>query len=556
MKNLLKGKEDASSPKNRLFGITETLSNMKIKIFDRLKNVSITKKLYCVVGTVALLITLGLFTLWFSISTLSSLRAFIGAESLWSKAQKDAVYHLEKYSNTHNEADYKQFQEFMKVPFAYHKALVELICNEPNIEKAHNAFIEGHNHPKDADGMIKLFTRFKNNMYVSKAINTWIEGDSIIPKLIPVGEKLHNEIHSEYTSPTKLHEIVAEISIIDDQLTVLEDRFSFTLGEGARWLESEILEVLFVVAIVFCLVGLIFAFSISIQITSGIKEIVRIADKVSKVDFSERAEVFSKDEIGHLALAFNKMVDDLQNGLNQKSKAEDELKQKSIELVRSNSELEQFAYIASHDLQEPLRMVTSYVQLLESRYKDKLDKDAKEFIAFAVEGTERMRNLIHSLLEYSRVNNVKPFERIHLNLLLGNVLKDLSSQIKENNAVFKIDILPDIDGDPVLIAQLFQNLISNAVKFRNTKSPEIEISGKKENNEYLFSVKDNGIGIPKEYTEKIFLIFNRLHSKDKYPGVGMGLAICKKIVELHGGKIWVESEVDKGSAFYFTIKGK
>lgn len=226
------------------------------------------------------------------------------------------------------------------------------------------------------------------------------------------------------------------------------------------------------------------------------------------------------------------------------------------ELKRSNTELEQFAYVASHDLQEPLRMVTSYLQLLEKRYKDKLDKDATEFIGFAVDGSNRMRALIQSLLAYSRINRVKPFEEINLDEQLKDVLENLSTTIKENNAIIKIDELPEIYGDPVLINQVFQNLIENAIKFRNSKTPEIIISGKKINNEYLFSVKDNGIGIQKEYLDKIFVIFKRLHSKDKYPGTGMGLAICKKIVERHGGKIWVESEIDKGSTFYFTIKEK
>jgi PAS domain S-box-containing protein len=239
--------------------------------------------------------------------------------------------------------------------------------------------------------------------------------------------------------------------------------------------------------------------------------------------------------------------------ISERKKAEAELNQKSEELARSNQELEQFAYVASHDLQEPLRMVNSYVQLLSNRYKDKLDKDANEFIAFAVDGSNRMRALIQSLLEYSRVNRAKPFERIDTNEVVKEVEHDLKNIITENNAVIKIENLPVIVGDTVLIGQLFQNLIINAIKFRGVDNPEIIISGKKINNEYLFSVKDNGIGIKKEYFEKIFTIFQRLHGADKYPGTGIGLAICKKIVARHGGKIWLESEPGKGSTFYFTI---
>lgn len=246
----------------------------------------------------------------------------------------------------------------------------------------------------------------------------------------------------------------------------------------------------------------------------------------------------------------------ISNDVTERKIAEQKLKEKSEELTRSNTELEQFAYVASHDLQEPLRMISSYLQLLEKRYKNKLDEDADEFIAYAVDGSNRMRVLINSLLEYSRVNRVKPFEDIDMNELLEDVQKDLKTQIKENNAIIKVEKLPTIYGDTVLINQLIQNLISNAIKFKGESNPEIVIAGKKVNREFLFSVKDNGIGLKQEYAEKIFVIFQRLHSKEEYSGTGIGLAICKKIVERHGGKIWVESEVNKGSAFYFTIKAK
>lgn len=231
-----------------------------------------------------------------------------------------------------------------------------------------------------------------------------------------------------------------------------------------------------------------------------------------------------------------------------------ELNKKSEELSRSNAELEQFAYIASHDLQEPLRMITSYVQLLEKRYSDKLDQDAHDFINYAVDGANRMQTLIYSLLEYSRVNRVKPFEYIDIHDILNEVMKDLSVVIKEKAPDIQIGDLPVIFGDRVLIGQLFFNLIANAIKFKSERPIKIFIEGKRVRNEFQFSVADNGIGIQKEYIQKVFTIFQRLHSKDKYPGTGIGLAICKKIVERHEGRIWIDSEIDKGSTFYFTIK--
>ncbi|HTA83955.1 MAG TPA: PAS domain S-box protein [Bacteroidia bacterium] len=230
-----------------------------------------------------------------------------------------------------------------------------------------------------------------------------------------------------------------------------------------------------------------------------------------------------------------------------------DLEKKTRELERSNSELEQFAYVASHDLQEPLRTISSYVQLLESRYKDKLDKDAIEFINFAVDGSRRMRQLINSLLEYSRVNRVKPFEWVELDDIMEEIKLDMKDQFKESGATIKYNSLPKIYGDSVLIGQLFRNLIGNGIKFKGEKKPQIKISGKRKNGQFIFSVEDNGIGIPQEYYEKIFVIFQRLNNREKYPGTGIGLSICKKIVERHGGKIWVESEPGKGSSFYFTI---
>ncbi|MGQ0829317.1 MAG: PAS domain S-box protein [Bacteroidota bacterium] len=785
---------------------------MSISIIKWFKNISITKKLYSVVGIMALLIAIELFTLWFSLTTLSSVRACVGAEGLWSKAQKDAVYYLQKYFRTHDDKDYTRFQEYMKIPYGDHKTLLELKKPNPDMELARQGFLEGGNHPHDIDGMIKLFRRFHNVSYIKKAVDIWTTGDSTIMELTNIGEELRKEINSKNSSREKVNALIAQIEPINGELTLLENQFSYTLGEGARWLENLILTILFVIALTVELSGLLLTIYVSMGITKGISEIAEVSNKVSNADFSERAKIYSQDEIGQLAGSFNKMINNLEENINERiqveerikdneqqiqtifdnapdgiividtestvvrwnpvaekifgwekeeiigkplhefiipthyreahlkgmkrflstgegpvlnktieiealnkkgilfnislsispsvikeryffiafirditkrkqmeeeiqrqqqlygsliktqsemgqgiaitenqqiiyandalcrmygydmdeiltmpsfinivipedrerlterlkqrlggtemgdmgettiirkdgklvnieyslkmikvdgrtqilsiirditsrKKAAEELRQKTEELVRSNNELEQFAYITSHDLQEPLRMVTSYVQLLENRYKNKLDADADEFMHFALDGADRMRNLIHSLLEYSRINKVKPFEIIDTNKLLNEVLNNLEGQIKENNARIKIDgKLPDIYGDNILISQLFQNLISNAIKFKSSLSPEIKISGNKINNECFFTVKDNGIGIQKEYAEKIFVIFQRLHTKEEYPGTGIGLAICKKIVEKHGGKIWMESEPGKGSSFHFTVK--
>lgn len=233
-----------------------------------------------------------------------------------------------------------------------------------------------------------------------------------------------------------------------------------------------------------------------------------------------------------------------------------ELKRSNQELRRSNEELEQFAYVASHDLQEPLRMVSGYTQLLKRRYGDKLDNDAKEYIDFAVDGVKRMQALINDLLTYSRLSTrAKPFTAVALDDVVQSALGLLEITIDEEKATVDAAGLPQVMGDPVQLDQLFQNMISNALKFHGEgRNPHVRISAERQaDGWWRVAVADNGIGIEQEYADKIFVIFQRLHSRERYAGTGIGLAICKKVVERHGGKIWFESQLGQGTTFYFTL---
>jgi PAS domain S-box-containing protein len=232
-------------------------------------------------------------------------------------------------------------------------------------------------------------------------------------------------------------------------------------------------------------------------------------------------------------------------------------KNMEAELSRSNAELEQFAYVASHDLQEPLRMVTSYVQLLARRYQNKLDKDADDFIRFAVDGTERMRGMINDLLDYSRAirHPLRPLE-VPCGAILEKTLANLTVAIEESRASVTCGPLPVITADEPQMIRLFQNLISNAIKFRSSKPPEVRVTAEETDREWIFAVADNGIGFAPEYSERIFVIFQRLHTRNEYSGSGIGLAVCKKIVERHGGRIWAKSEPGAGATFFFTIPKK
>jgi len=234
--------------------------------------------------------------------------------------------------------------------------------------------------------------------------------------------------------------------------------------------------------------------------------------------------------------------------------AHDELSRRAHDLARSNAELQQFAYVASHDLQEPLRMVSSYTQLLLRRYSGMFDADAKEFMGFIVDGATRMKQLIEDLLAYSRVgtrgHDLGPTDGA---LALEQALGNLRASIEATGATVTHDALPTVRADDSQLVQLFQNLVGNALKFKGAEAPRIHVGAQEKDTEWVLSVRDNGIGIDPQYFERIFVIFQRLHSKAEYPGTGIGLAICKKIVDRHGGRVWVESQPGRGSTFYCTL---
>jgi light-regulated signal transduction histidine kinase (bacteriophytochrome) len=239
-----------------------------------------------------------------------------------------------------------------------------------------------------------------------------------------------------------------------------------------------------------------------------------------------------------------------------RSKIEEQLRHSHQELLKMNEDLEQFTYLASHDMKEPLRMVSNYTQLLQHDYGDKLDESGREYIRYAVNGVHRMRDMIDYILNYAHISKGDiRFGQVDLNEVIINVKENLEQQIDERDAEIIIAAdLPTVSADKVQMSQLFQNLVSNAIKFSETR-PRIEIKAtRKEEGMYEFSVSDNGIGIPDAYQKKIFVLFQRLHDREKFMGSGIGLAICKRIVERHGGTIWFESEAGKGTTFYFTLK--
>ncbi len=314
---------------------------------------------------------------------------------------------------------------------------------------------------------------------------------------------------------------------------------------------------MFTIALTVELTGLILAITVSRNIQKGLAEILESARSVARGDFSRKAKHF-KDEIGILANNFNTMAEELEKLQQEIREAntnlERKVEQRTAELEIKNKELEQFAYVASHDLQEPLRTTSSFVELLRKQYYDKLDAHANRYIDYILQASDRMKTLIKDLLDYSRLGREKKLEEADCNALLSEVLADLDKVIKENGAHITAEPLPVIKAFKTEIKLVFQNLISNSIKFRKQNEPPvIHISAHHQPGAWQFSFADNGIGIGKQHQERIFIIFQRLHNRTDYEGSGIGLAHCKKVVELHGGKIWVDSEPGKGSTFHFTI---
>jgi signal transduction histidine kinase len=260
-----------------------------------------------------------------------------------------------------------------------------------------------------------------------------------------------------------------------------------------------------------------------------------------------------KDHLSRLTLTVRRALEEMR--LREERKlVQEELAHKMEELARSNRDLEQFAYVASHDLQEPLRMVAAYTQLLAERYRGKLDDEADKYMGYAVEGALRMQALVHDLLMFSRVGrNGIVRKNLDSNQAVREALQNLAVSLQEAGGVAKQETLPVVHSDSTQLLQLFQNLIGNAIKFRGKEPLVVTVSAQRKDKEWEFAVADNGIGIAAEHKDVIFSIFQRLHTRAEYPGNGVGLAICKKIVEQHGGRIWVDSEPGKGSTFRFTL---
>lgn len=442
-----------------------------------------------------------ILTNFYTIKVLSSVRAYINGESEYSKGQKDASLYLIIYLESGDPEYWSSFKKSMQVPKGDNIARASLLTDDKD-EIPTQGFLMGKNHIDDVPDLIWLFRTFHKMPFMKRPLDIWASAESLINKLDTIGGNIHAYIQKGTLSLETQQLYVKEVNLNSSQLSEKQSAFSNELGTVARNIRDFLLYMN--VILILLLLSIVALYAV-------------------------------------------KMINSL-------SVAEKALKVKINELNYTNKELENFSYAASHDLQEPLRMVSSFLGLLQKKYNDKLDEQAQSYIHFAVDGASRMKILINDLLEYSRTSaKAIVYDKVDMNEVINNITPTFPELLSEKTAGIFVSVLPEVKANKMQMTQIFQNLIGNAAKYRSQLPLQIHISSTMNATHWIFAVKDNGEGIDQKHFEKIFIIFQRLHTNANHKGTGIGLAICQKIAERHGGEIWVESEVGKGSTFFFSI---
>ncbi|WP_259069449.1 response regulator [Mucilaginibacter sp. X4EP1] len=531
----------------------------------RLKDISIARKLYFTVGIMALLVTVELCTLWFSVSTLTSVRSFVNGEGLWSKAQKDAIYSLQVYAHSHNEKDYQDFRNFLKVPFGDNKTRLELLKPKPDLNIARQGFIEGRNEPVDVDGMISLLMRFHNVYYLHKVIIIWGQAETTMEQLIAISDKLHSMILSKTFTQDDIDKELDKAESININLTKLEDDFSFTLGEGSRWLESIVLRILLTLSLTIGSTSILITVSVSRSIEKGIKAIIDGSKLISEGSLETRVKVYSRDEIGILATSFNQMIDTLEHNTRnilELKETEEKLKKEKERAEASEKTKQLFLAKMSHEIRTPMNAILGFAKLLEESLET---KEQQEFIHIIIKSGDDLLVILNDILDFSRMEAGKIiFENTPFNLrdIVHTTILMMEPKSKQKGIDLKHHIddkIPEmVVGDSVRLNQILLNLVSNAIKFTERGEININVTCVTDTQDNIlldFGVKDTGIGIPLEKQEKIFESFEQATNDTarKFGGSGLGLSIVKQLVKLQNGEIFVNSKPGFGSDFHFKL---
>lgn len=511
------------------------------------RHLSVSSKLYAVIGVMALLIALELFSLYFAMNTLSSVRGFVTGESLWSKAQKDAVIGLHKYARTKDPALYQNFRENLAIPQGDSKARKALEKQPPDINAAKEGFIQGRIHPDDVPGVVNLILKFHSVSYIAKAISIWQEGDDMTNELIGYGESLHQLISTQ--APEKeIVETLDKIDELNDRLTILEGSFSYTLGEGSRWLEHLLMVTLIFAVLIVEGTGLFLTVTFSRNLSKGLKELNVAAHKVGQGEFDVYVPVRSGDELGQLAESLNKMAVDLRSSIGERQQAEQASQLKSLFLANM-----------SHEIRTPLAAIIGFSDLLKEK---SLPEDERlQYLNVIHRTGENLTRIINDILDLSKVEAghleiekslfpLTPFlEDIHVVMVAKSGSKPVHIEFNRRG------IVPDaIFADPLRLRQVLINVLGNAIKF--TEKGYVRMTYEVSDSSLIFTIKDTGVGIASEKKSLLFQAFSQLDNSvsRKYDGTGLGLVLSKKLANLMGGDVTLEdTQVGKGCTFLIKI---
>lgn len=514
------------------------------------KSLSVSKKLYGVVGVMAVLIAAELFSLVFAMNVLSAVRAFVGGEGLWSKAQKNAIFELQKYISSHDEKDYLAFRESLAVNLGDRQARLEMTKQDMDESIVTRGFLAGRNHEKDIPSMIWLMRRFYRVSYIAEAIRVWGEADSTIDELSNLGERIHESIYLEREprNSARLRGYVQELSRLNVRSTVLEDRFSFTLGEASRWLEGQLILILIFAVFTVEGTGLFLTVAFTRSLNRVLSELNDAAREVGSGNFSKEVPVRSTDELGQLAGAINKMTLNLRTITGEREQATEASEIKSLFLANM-----------SHEIRTPLAAILGFVELLRDPKLPEAER--LRYLGIVQRTGEGLSTIINDILDISAVEAGK-LEVRRADCSLLEMLRDLRLLLQARCAGKGVElrfeprgVIPNrIYTDPARLRQVLLNVIGNAIKF--TSRGEVHVVYGQRGDFLEFSVRDTGIGISPEEIAKLFQPFSQLDLSIRkvHGGTGLGLVLSKRLARLLGGDVsLVGTEKGKGSTFCVRV---
>lgn len=529
------------------------------------RRISIATRLYFVVGIMGLLIVLELLTLRFAMQKLSAVRAFVGGEGLWSKAQKNAVFSLQRYASTKNEKDYEQFLAFLSIPEGDHIARIELKKPNPDREIVRKGFLQGGIHPDDIDPMIDLLQRFYWVSQLDRAIKAWTAADQRLEELVGAGKEFHQAIQNKQTKTANA--IMDHIKFLNEELTVLEDDFSTALGEGSRFLETVVLTLLTIAVIAVESVGLGLAFLTTRSISRGLNELNQAAHDIGHGQFDTNVKPRSNDEIGELAEAVNlmgamlkKSYGELESRVQERTQALARLAGENAGLYHEASQAlkrrDEFLSLASHELKTPITSLLLQAQML-LRNPSQASQDQLEKLGLFLERQLlRINELVEEMLDTSRIDLSKlslRLEKHDLSELTREVCLRLRSQFTRPGSELKLEISDGVTGifDSHRVEQVITNLLTNALKY--APGTEVRVGVSKEGERMILWVHDAGPGVAPQDHERIFGRFERGVDPGPISGLGIGLYIVKAIVTAHGGVIYLDGKAAKGARFVVEL---